>query len=80
MNPSGLLGSSRPSPRILCVARCLLLLALSMGATVMVGDRQKPPDAERDGLLYTPCDVADVKDLEGLMSSSMNKIGHVDIW
>jgi NAD(P)-dependent dehydrogenase (short-subunit alcohol dehydrogenase family) len=43
-----------------------------------VGDRQKP--AASDGLLYAPCDVAEVADLEGLLHGAVDKMGHVDLW
>ena len=49
-----------------------------MGATVMVGDRQRPADG--DGLLYASCDVTDVADIEGLMSAAVSKMGNVDMW
>ena len=50
----------------------------SMGAIVMVGDREKP--AEGDGLLYRQCDVTDVESIEGLMTEAVGKMGHVNMW
>lgn len=50
----------------------------SMGATVMVGDQQKPADG--DAFLYMPCDVTDVKSVEGLMTEAVSKMGNVNMW
>ena len=33
-----------------------------------------------DGMLYTPCDVADVGDMEGLLDEAVRKMGKMDIW
>lgn len=60
------------------IGRATALLLKRMGATVMVGDRQKPPDG--DGLLYSPCDVADVQNMEALMAEAVNKMGNVNLW
>ena len=60
------------------IGRATAVLLKRMGATVMVGDRQKP--AASDGLLYAPCDVAEVSDLEGLLHGAVDKMGHVDLW
>jgi NAD(P)-dependent dehydrogenase (short-subunit alcohol dehydrogenase family) len=60
------------------IGRATAVLLKRLGATVMVGDRQKP--AAADGLLYAPCDVADVADLEGLLTGAVSQMGHVDLW
>ena len=60
------------------IGRATSLMLKKLGAAVMVGDRQKPPDA--DGMLYTPCDVADVGDMEGLLDEAVRKMGKMDIW
>ncbi len=49
-----------------------------MGATVMVGDREKP--AATDGLLYTPVDVTNIKDMESLAAEALSKMGSIDMW
>jgi hypothetical protein len=53
-------------------------LAIRMGATVMVGDREKP--AATDGLLYTPVDVTNIKDMESLAAEALSKMGSIDMW
>ena len=60
------------------IGRATAVLLKRLGATVMVGDRQKP--AAADGLLYAPCDVAEVADLEGLLTGAVSQMGHVDLW
>ena len=60
------------------IGRATAVLLKRLGATVMVGDRQKP--AAADGLLYAPCDVAAVADIERLLTGAVNQMGHVDLW
>jgi len=60
------------------IGRATALLLKRLGATVMVGDRQKPEAG--DGFLYSPCDVTDVKNIEGLMAEAVNKMGSVNLW